>query len=117
VEVTNELVAKFRRQEGLCSWLEEPGVRICDLLFGLPPSQARWADHLVATGRLEAELIAWRLVDAELGALWTLVARIRDLVLGNADGPSSLAASLSMVAELLKGRIDTAAANGVHWGT
>jgi hypothetical protein len=42
------------------------------------------------------------MVDAELGALRTLVARVRDLVLGNADGSSSLAASLSMVAELLK---------------
>jgi hypothetical protein len=39
------------------------------------------------------------------------------MVLGNADGPSSLAASLSMVVELLDGRIDTAATNGVRWGT
>jgi hypothetical protein len=38
-------------------------------------------------------------------------------VLGNADGLSSLAASLSMVAELLEGRIDTVSTNGVHWGT
>jgi hypothetical protein len=38
-------------------------------------------------------------------------------VLGNVDGLSSLAASLSMVAELLEGRIDTMAANGVRWGT
>jgi hypothetical protein len=27
-------------------WLEWPGVRICDLLLGLPLSQARWDDHL-----------------------------------------------------------------------
>jgi hypothetical protein len=38
-------------------------------------------------------------------------------VLDRADGPSSLAASLSTVAGLLEGRIDTAIANGVHWGT
>jgi hypothetical protein len=38
-------------------------------------------------------------------------------VLGDVDGSSSLAASLSMVAELLEGRIDTAAANGVRWVT
>jgi hypothetical protein len=34
----------------------------------------------------------------------------------SADMPSSLAASMSTVAELLEGRIDTTAANGVHWG-
>jgi hypothetical protein len=56
-------------------------------------------------------------VDAELGALWTLAAHVRDLVLGNADGSSSLVASLSTAAELLDGRIDTATANGVYWGT
>jgi hypothetical protein len=56
-------------------------------------------------------------VDAEPGALWTLVARVRDMVLGNADGSSSLAACLSMVAELLEGRIDITVANGVHQGT
>jgi hypothetical protein len=40
VEVMNELVAKFRRQEELCSRLEGPGTRIYELLFGPPPSQA-----------------------------------------------------------------------------
>jgi hypothetical protein len=104
VEVTNELVAKFRRREELCSWLQGPGTRICDLLLRLPPSQARWLDHLAeAIGRLEVDLTAWRLVDAELGALWTLAARVQNQVLGNADEPFSLAASLSMVAELLEG--------------
>jgi hypothetical protein len=38
-------------------------------------------------------------------------------VLGSADGPSSLAASMSTVVELLKGRIDAGAANGVCWGS
>jgi hypothetical protein len=46
-----------------------------------------------------------------------LVARVRDLVLGNADGSSSLAASLSMVAELLKFWIDTTTTNGFRWWT
>jgi hypothetical protein len=45
-----------------------------------------------------------------------LAARIRDLVLGNVDGPSSLAVSLSLVEELLEGGIDTVATNGVCWG-
>jgi hypothetical protein len=40
-------------------------------------------------------------VDAELEALWTLVARVQDLVLHNVDGPSSLTASLYMMVELL----------------
>jgi hypothetical protein len=38
-------------------------------------------------------------------------------VLDWADGPSSLAASLSMTAELLEGWVDVTAANEVHWGT
>jgi hypothetical protein len=46
VEVTNELVAKFWRWEELFSRLQGPGVRICELLVGPPPSQARWADRL-----------------------------------------------------------------------
>jgi hypothetical protein len=56
-------------------------------------------------------------VDTELEALWTSVARVWDLVLDNIDGPSSLAVSLSMVAELLEGQIDATTANGVCWGT
>jgi hypothetical protein len=46
-EVMNELVAKFQRWEELCSRLDGPGARICDMLLGPPPSQARWADRLV----------------------------------------------------------------------
>jgi hypothetical protein len=38
-------------------------------------------------------------------------------VLESANGPSSLAASLSSVAELLKDIIDAKTANGVCWGT
>jgi hypothetical protein len=37
-----------------------------------------------------------------------LGARVWDLVLGNADGSSSMAASLSMVVERLEGRVDDA---------
>jgi hypothetical protein len=53
----NELVAKFWRREELCSWLEGPSARICDLLLGPPPSQAQWANRLAeAAGWLEGEL-------------------------------------------------------------
>jgi hypothetical protein len=77
VEVTNELVTKFWRREELCSQLEGPGARICNLLLGPPPSQARWADSLAeATRWLEVELTPRRLVDAKLGALQTLAAHV-----------------------------------------
>jgi hypothetical protein len=56
-------------------------------------------------------------VVTELEAMWTAATLVRDLVLGGVDGPSSLAASLSMLAELLEGRIDFAATKGVRWGT
>jgi hypothetical protein len=44
-------------------------------------------------------------------------ARVQDLVLDNVDMSSSLAASMSMAVELLKGWINPVAANGVHWGS
>jgi hypothetical protein len=56
-------------------------------------------------------------MDAELEALQTMAAWVRDLVLDEANGPSSLVAPLSPVVEPLGGRIDAAAANGVCWGT
>jgi hypothetical protein len=37
VEITDELVAQFRKLEELCSWLERPSVRICDMLLRPPP--------------------------------------------------------------------------------
>jgi hypothetical protein len=69
-----------------------------------------------ATGQRRAELVARWEADAELEAMHTLVVRVRYLVLDNTDGLSSLAASMSMMVELLEGWIDTAAANGVRWG-
>jgi hypothetical protein len=62
------------------------------------------------------ELAAQREADAELETLRTLAARLWDLVLGGANGPSSLVVSMSAVTELLEGRIDVAATNGVRWG-
>jgi hypothetical protein len=82
-------------------------MRICDLLLGPPPSQARLADHLDE---------AIRQLGVELEALQTLVARVWDLVLHNTDGPSSLATSLSMTQELLKGHVSATTTNGICWG-
>jgi hypothetical protein len=93
-------------------------VRSYDLLLGPLTGRARLVDHLdEATGQLRVELAARQEVDVELEALQTLVARVQDLVLGSADGSSSLETSMSIVAELLEGWIDVAAANGVYWGS
>jgi hypothetical protein len=54
--------------------------------------------------------------DAELEALRTSATRVRDLVLGGTNGPSSRATSMSAIAEQLEGRINAATANGARWG-
>jgi hypothetical protein len=56
-------------------------------------------------------------VDVELEALWTLATWFKDFVLDQAEGPSSLAASLSTAVELLEGWVNATAVNGVCWGT
>jgi hypothetical protein len=100
VEVVDELVTKFLKLEERCSQLERPGMRICDFLLGLPFGRARLVDHLdEATGWPGTELATRREANAELEALW-------DLLLDQADGSSSQAASLSTAAELLEGRVD-----------
>jgi gamma-glutamyl:cysteine ligase YbdK (ATP-grasp superfamily) len=73
------------------------------------------ADRLdEAIGQLRAELaVRWE-VDAKPETLRTLVVRVWDLVMDNANGLSSLALSLSTVVELLKGRINTMTANWVY---
>jgi hypothetical protein len=68
------------------------------------------ADYLdEATGQLRVELATQREAEAELEALWSLAARFQDLVLDDADGLSSLAASMSTVVKELEIRIDIAA--------
>jgi hypothetical protein len=59
------------------------------------------------------ELVAQWEVDAELEALRYSAAWVQDLVLGGTNGSSSLAASVSMAAELLEDWIDAATANRV----
>jgi hypothetical protein len=118
VEVVGELAAEFQKMEDQCYQIEQPTARICDLLLGPLPSQARMADHLDQADRqLGVELATRWEADAELEALRISAAWVQDLVLGGVNGTSSLAASMSMTAELLEGRIDIGAANGVHWGS
>jgi hypothetical protein len=115
VEVVDVLVTEFRELEEQRSRLERPGVWIYDLLLGPPSGRARLIDHLDEdAGQLGAELAARREADFELEALWTSVAQVRDLVLDRVDGMSFLAASLSIAAELLEGRVDATATNGVR---
>jgi hypothetical protein len=107
-----ELVAEFQYLEE--RWLEQPGMRICNLLLGPPPSRARLADRLDnAIGQRGVELAARREADVELEAQLTSATWVWDLVLDNAIRSSSLAASLSMAVELLEGRVDATAFNRV----
>jgi hypothetical protein len=113
VEVVGELVAKYQKLEECCAWLERSVARMCDLLLGLPLSQDRLADRMdEANGQLKVELAAWREADAEMEALRTAAARVQGLVLDNADRPTSLAASMSTVVELLTG---SAGGPVLHW--
>jgi hypothetical protein len=95
-----------------------PVARICNLLLKPPPGRAWLADRLdEAARRLREELATRQEAEAELEALRSLAAWVQGLVLGDIDGSSSLATSMSAVAKLLKGQIDVAAANGVRWGS
>jgi negative regulator of sigma E activity len=53
----------------------------------------------VVAERLEAAMARRCLENAELEALWTSAALVRDSVLGDTSGSSSLAASLAKLAE------------------
>jgi hypothetical protein len=63
------------------------------------------------------ELAAWREVDTELEELRSLATRLQDMVMDNVGEPSSLAASLSTMVELLRDRIDTEVTSGVNCET
>jgi hypothetical protein len=104
--------------EGHRSWLERPVARICDLLLVPSPGQAWLADRLdEATRQLKVELAARREAEAELEVLRSSAAWVWDMVLGGVGRPSSLVTSMSVVVDLLGGRIDAVAANWVRWGS
>jgi hypothetical protein len=89
-------------------------VSICDLLLGSAPDRARLANRLdEATRQLRVELAARWEANVELEAMRTPAMRVWGSVLGSTDGPYSLTTSMSMIAELLKGRINATAANRV----
>jgi hypothetical protein len=93
-------------------------MRIYDLLLRPQPDRACLADRLdEVVGQLGAELATRWEVNTKLEALQTLAAWVQDLVLDNDDRSCSMAASISMVAELLKELVDAVASNGVRWGT
>jgi hypothetical protein len=64
-----------------------------------------------------AEQAARREAEAELGALRSSATWVQYFVLHGTDRQSSMAASLSIVAELLEGCVNVVATNWVHWGT
>jgi hypothetical protein len=77
-----------------------PVARICNLLLKPPPGQAWLADRLdEAARRLREELATRQEAEAELEALRSLAAWVQGLVLGDIDGSSSLATSMSAVAK------------------
>jgi hypothetical protein len=118
VEVMGKWAAKFQCLEETCSRLEGPGEKICSLFLGPSSDQAHRANCLEEVAeRFKAILAERRQVDAELETLWTSAAFVYDLILGNASGSSSLAASLPMVVEVVEKWVNAAAANGVWWGT
>jgi hypothetical protein len=51
VEVVGELATEFQKMEDRCSRLEQPAVRIYDLLLGPPTSRAQLAGHLDEAAR------------------------------------------------------------------
>jgi hypothetical protein len=63
------------------------------------------------------ELAAWQEVDTELEELQSLATHLQDMVMDNVGEPSSLAASLSTMVELLRDRIDTEVTSGVNCET
>jgi hypothetical protein len=106
VEVVNELIAKFWKQEERRSHLERSDARVCDLILRPPTGRAR----------LRVEQAARQEADADLEALRTSSSWVQELVLDGADGPSSLVVSLSRAAKLLEGHVGTEAANGGSTG-
>ena len=52
----------------------------------------------------------------ELEDLRAAAARVRDVVLGASQGPSSFPAALDSVVDAVEDRLDAAASSGVRWG-
>jgi hypothetical protein len=99
-EVVGELVIEFQKVEERGSKLEWPTARMCNLLLRPPSGWAWLADRLdEAEWQLRVELAARQEAKVELEALRSFATRVRGFVLNDADGPSSLATSMSAVAE------------------
>jgi hypothetical protein len=103
-ELVGELVVELHRVEGRHLKFERPAAKIYDLLLGPPLSRA-WLSNCLeeAIGRLRVDLYARREAEAKLEALQSLIVRVQGFVLGDTDGSSTQATSISAVAELLEG--------------
>jgi hypothetical protein len=116
--VVAKLVTEFLKVEGHRSKLKRPTTRICDMLLGPPTSRAGLANCLdEAARKIWVELATRQEGEAELEDLQSLAAWVWDLVLDDANGPSSLVVSMSSVAKLLESRIEAEATNEFRWGS
>jgi hypothetical protein len=116
-DIVGEMFAKYQEHAEQCLYLKNFGSRAYDLILGLGDDWVR------PTVRLEEAIEQPQLMHEEhreaiieLRALQSSTTRVRHLVLRGSDETSSLATSLSSAADLIEGRINVAATNGVHWG-
>jgi hypothetical protein len=111
------MLAKFREQVEWCLCLKDSGLRVCDLILGPTNNRVRPTVCLEeAARRLLVMQDEHRKAVVELMALRSSATWVWDLVRKGSDEMSYLAASLSLVVDLVDGRVDTVAANEVHWG-
>jgi hypothetical protein len=110
VDVVGEMVARFQDRAEWCSRLETSGSRVYNLFLGPEDDRVHLVIYLEETiGRLQA-------MQDEHQALRNSATRVWDLVLERSDEAPSLAAALSITVDVIEGRVDAAATNGVHWG-
>lgn len=91
--------------------------KTCDQILGAPRPPVSQVDRLADAAKwFQAESGRRKEAEAELLSVQTSAGRIRDLVLENADGVSSMPQALAMAAERIEDRIEAAAATGARWG-
>ena len=111
LSLAESLVDAARELRENHSRVQSAGYRLCDLALGPPTSRVQLTARLdEACRQIEADGV-------ELEDFRAAAARIRDVVLGASQGPSSLPAALESVADAVENRLDAAATNGVRWGT
>jgi hypothetical protein len=115
LDVVDDLVAEFWKQEEWRLHHEKSGVKVYDMILGPLSGRVRLANRLEeAIEQLWAKQAARREADFKLEALRCSTTWVRNVVLERVDGTSSLVASLSSMVELIEDRIDVTTTNRVH---